>query len=119
VQKKRRCREPRWDFTAEDDNIFPIRIQEGGGLYGFCPAKVTWDREVGDLYETMLVCVEMQTLLISGGVADQPSWFIELLAWFAPEYNLQKFISRAKMVLGDSDNVSKTSAQTAPRPRKR
>jgi hypothetical protein len=111
VQKIRRCRENRWDFTAEDHMIFPLRISEGGGLYGFCPGKVTWDHEAANLFEILVVAVEQKKLLVSGGIADQPGWFINMLAWFGPAYDQHKFISRAKMVLGD-DKTSGTSVDT-------
>lgn len=111
MQKLRRCREDKWDFTAKDSNIFPIKIEEGGGLYGFCPAKVTWDQEAISIFELMTVATEQKKLLVHGGIADQPGWFISLLSWFVPEYDLRKFQQRVKMVLGDDD---KTPASKAP-----
>lgn len=81
--------------------MFPVRINEGGGLYGFCPGKSTWDPEATSLFELLLVASEQKVLLVPGGISDQPTWFISLLAWFAPAYDTQKFVSRAKMVLGD------------------
>lgn len=107
MQKLRRCREDKWDFTAKDSNVFPIKIEEGGGLYGFCPAKVTWDQEAISIFELMTVAVEQKKLLVQGGIADQPGWFVGLLSWFAPEYDLRKFQHRVKMVLGD-DETPKT-----------
>lgn len=108
IQKLRRCWEPRWDFTAEDHNIFPIRIHEGGGLYGFCPSKATRDHEAVFLFETLVIACEQKALLVAGGIADQPYWFIEQLSWFATEFDKQKFISKARMILGDGSS-SKTS----------
>ena len=116
MQELRRCREDRWDFTAEDSNIFPIRIEEGGGLYGFCPSKATWDREAISFFELMVVAVETKNLLLEGGIADQPSWFISSLHWFAPEYDLRKFQSRVKMVLGDEAPEAAAKAKV-PKPR--
>jgi hypothetical protein len=49
----------------------------------------------------MLVAVEHKALLVAGGLSDQPSWFVSLLAWFGPAYETSKFIARAKMILGD------------------
>lgn len=110
TQKLRRCREDRWDFTAADSNIFPIRISEGSGLYGFCPAKVTWDQEAISLFELMIVAVEQKVMLSAGGLGDQPSWFVSFLAWFGPAYDTQKFVSRAKMILGDGkESTNKTA----------
>jgi len=110
VQEIRRCREDKWNFTAKDGNVFPIRVQEGGGLYGFCPGKVTWDHEAMNIFEIMVTSVEMKKLLVSGGIADQPGWFVSLLTWFAPLYDTAKFASRVKMVLGDSDSAGKSQA---------
>ena len=116
----RRCREDRWDFTAEDGNLFPIQISEEGGLYGFCPAKATWDQEAIGLFEVLVVAVEQKALLTGGGLADQPGWFISLLAWFGPAYDMHKFVSRAKMILGDEKDQKKQGAPLAsPRTRKR
>ena len=78
-----------------------MQIQEGGGLYSFCPGKVTWDYEAANLFEVMTVAVEQKKLLTSGGISDQPGWFITLLAWFGPAYDTLKFAARAKMILGD------------------
>lgn len=117
TQKLRRCREDRWNFTAKDGNVFPVRINEGGGLYGFCPAKSTWDQEAISLFELMVVSVEQKALLVEGGLANQPSWFVTMLAWFGPAYDTQKFVSRAKMVLGDGGSADKQAV--APKAGKR
>jgi hypothetical protein len=102
VQELRRCRENKWNFTSQDAAIFPIKLQEGGRLYGFCPAKSTWDMETVSIFKLMVIAVEQKTLLFDGGLVDQPAWFIDLLAWFSPEYDMQKFLMKAKMILGDS-----------------
>ena len=88
-----------------------MRISEGGGLYGFCPAKSTWDQEAISLFELMVVAVEQKAMLTEGGISAQPTWFITLLAWFGPAYDTMKFMSRAKMILGDD---SKSSVQKQP-----
>ena len=111
TQELRRCREDRWDFTSEDGNQFPIRIHEGGGLHGFCPGKATRDPEASSLFELLTVACEMKALLVSGGIADQPGWFIAQMAWFGPDYSRQLFVSRARMVLGDD---SKGKVGTKP-----
>jgi hypothetical protein len=63
----------------------------------------------------MLVAAETKQLLIMGGIADQPGWFIRNLAWFGPEYDLRKFQSRAKMILGDDSSNKTDSAKNKPR----
>lgn len=103
VAQLRRCREDKWDFTSEDSNIFPIRIHDGGGLYGFCPGKVTGDHEAITIFEIMTVACEQKVLLNAGGLSDQPGWFVQLLAWFGPNYDDQKFMKKARMVLGSDD----------------
>lgn len=63
----------------------------------------------------MVVAVDQKAMLISGGLADQPGWFVSLLAWFGPAYDTQKFVSRAKMILGGDDTTNKgASANTRP-----
>lgn len=111
TQKLRRCWEDRWDFTPEKDgNVFPVRISEGGGLFGFCPAKATRDQEAIGLFELMVVACQQQVLLVAGGLAEQPGWFVQLLSWFGPSYDTMRFMSRAKMILGDDDKGSRTPA---------
>jgi hypothetical protein len=100
------------DFTAKDSNVFPVRISEGGGLYGFCPAKATWDQEATSFFELMVVAVEQKKLLVAGGIADQPGWFVSALSWFGPVYDTLKFMSRAKMILGDGSASEVTNKKT-------
>lgn len=114
MQKLRRCREDRWDFTAKDGNVFPIRIHDGGGLYGFCPAKAGRDHTTASLFELLVVCAETKQLLSAGGIVDQPWWFINLASWFLPTYDLHKFTNRVRMVMGDgskSPRQNSTSGQ--------
>lgn len=106
VQKLRRCWEDRWDFTSEDAAFFPMQI-DGGGFYGFCPGKATRDHEAVFLFEMLSVCAEQKTLLVGGGLIDQPGWFVKLMAWFAPAYAMQNFSQKAQMVLGKGDSKPK------------
>jgi len=61
----------------------------------------------------MTVAAEQKALLNAGGIADQPSWFIELLAWFAPNYDLQRFMQKARMILG-SDEKKQVGGKSKP-----
>lgn len=112
TQKIRRCGKDggkdrdRWNFTSKDSINFPIQMTKGGPFYSFCPAKVSWDWETVYIFRMLIVCSDTGTMLTSGGVADQPTWFIELLSWFLPMYDRIKFSSKAKMILGDG-KVSK------------
>lgn len=101
IQKLRRCREDRDDFTEADAPFFPLQIEKGGQTYGFCPGKATWDREAVDLYRLLIVAAETGTMLDDGSLSAQSHDWIELLAWFLPFYDHQKFVSRVKLVLGD------------------
>jgi hypothetical protein len=49
-------------------------------------------------------------MLEEGPMMDQPDWWIDLLSWFLPFYNDQKFWSRAKAILG-SDNKTVNAAK--------
>lgn len=84
-----------------DSNVFPMYVHKGGTLYGFCPAKATWDNEATELYKTLIVSRECGIMIANGGILDQPAWFIDLLSWFTTRYDHEKFVSRARMVLGD------------------
>lgn len=101
IQKLRRCKEDRWDFTSEDASLFPIKLSSHGGEYGFCPAKVTWFPDLIAQYRLLVLSYETKQLLYEGGLAQQPAWFIELLGWFVPRYDELKFYYRAKSILGD------------------
>jgi len=93
--------EDRDDFEAPKDGSFwPIRIQEGGNLYQFCPGKATWDISATLMFKALIVAVETGTLWQAGGIKDQPGWFMDLLGWFAPMYDNVKFSSRARQFLG-------------------
>lgn len=102
TQKLRRCREDREDFTQEDNGaVFPIMVTSEGQQYGFCPAKSTWDPSISSVYNSLMICAETGNLWNSGGISNQPSWFIELLSIFILRYNDHKFYSRAQAILGD------------------
>lgn len=90
------------DFGPADGAIWPMRLTDGGGLYGFCPAKATWDAEATGLYNLMVTAYETKSLLYKGGLADQPGWFVELLSWFVVRYDENKFYSRASSILGST-----------------
>lgn len=77
-------------------------INKNGEKYGFCPAKASWDHEVRALYEILLVSSETGQMLYDGGIANQPAWFIETLAWFAPVYDNLKFSTRFSGLFGSS-----------------
>ena len=116
VSKLRRCQEDRWDFTDKDANIFPMYVHQGGELYGFCPAKATWDSWTVQMYRTLVVAVTTGAQWLDGGLADQPEWWIDLLSWFSTRYDMTNFQRKAVMVLGDgkdakSQGVSKNGNQ--------
>ena len=102
IQNIRRCGEDRDDFTTSDGAIWPMRISDGGALYGFCPAKATWDKEATHLYNILVLSYETKQLLYTGGIAEQPGWYIDLLSWFVTRYDENKFYSRASSILGSS-----------------
>lgn len=67
----------------------------------------------------MIVAVEQKAMLVEGGLGAQPTWFISFLAWFGPAYDTQKFISRAKMVLGDDKQETKNKQAQSLQSRKK
>lgn len=113
IQKIRRCREDRFDLTAEDGNIFPMYINKGGTLFGFCPAKATWDHAMVAQFNYLTVLAETRQLPRAGGLDDQDTDIIDILAWFLPKYDMQKFIRKAEMILGN-DNKSQKAISNRP-----
>lgn len=89
---------------------FPIQLEKGGNLFGFCPAKATWDPAASQMFKILYLASQQKALLYSGGLADQPDWFVEMLAWFAPQFDSMMFTSKAKQVLGDGDKMKKGTA---------
>lgn len=91
------------DFNDEDGPIWPMRVYEGGGLYGFCPGKSTWDSRAIAIYQSLVVCHQTGAHWIEGGISDQPSWWIDLVADFLPRMDDQRFYSRARAILGEGN----------------
>ena len=54
-----------------------------------------------------MIAAETGAMLTSGGLSDQPEWFMELLGWLIPRLDSIKFISKATMILGKSDHKDK------------
>lgn len=115
VQKLRRCREDRFDFTEEDGAAWPMYVERGGDLYGFCPAKATWDPQLTRTFQLLLIAAETGAMIEAGGLRDQPSWWIEQVAWFVSKYDSVKFASRMKSVLGDGTVQKAVSSAVAGR----
>jgi hypothetical protein len=103
IQKLRRCHEPRFDFTEKDAALFPMYVEKGGTLFGFCPGKATWDSIAAGVYQALVICAETGIMLEDGPLSEQPDWWVELLSWFLPYYSDTKFYSRARSILGSGD----------------
>lgn len=103
VMDLRRCKEDREDFTSDDGPMWPLYIEKGGGLYGFCPGKVTRDKEIFEMYNILVISTETGQLPYKGCLNEQPGWFVRLLSWFIPLYRDMVFKSRMKAILGDGD----------------
>jgi hypothetical protein len=105
VKKLRRCAEDRYDFDHKDGAMWPMQIDKHGDLFGFCPAKATWDHEAVNKFRLLMLASESGCLnYVNGGLMDQPEWWVESLSWFLPRYRVLQFISRAKMILGDGSS---------------
>lgn len=116
VKKIRRCQEDRWDFTKKDGNIWPMQVTKGGDLYGFCPAKSTWDSETVTTFRMLVLAAETGVMWNAGGISEQPYWFVDILAWFIPMYDNNKFYSRARAILGDGKDNKGASSGANQRP---
>lgn len=100
VQKLRRCKEERMDFDEADGSMWPMYVEKGGAMYGFCPAKATWDSEATSVFRMLIISAETGTMLEVGGIYDQPDWWVELVSEFIPRYNQNKLVSIAKAFIG-------------------
>lgn len=50
-------------------------------------------------------------MLKTGGIEEQPDWFVELLGWLIPKLDMAKFTTKAQMVLGGGGSpADKTKA---------
>lgn len=116
VKKLRRCEEDRWDFGPEDGTFWPIQITKGsGGLYGFCPGKAAKDPGVVASYEAVILTAETGALWESGGISQQPAWYMELVCTFVPMYTELRFASRARAILGDGKGTSNGTLNRQPK----
>lgn len=103
VSHIRRCKEERWDFDENDSPIFPMYVFQGGDLYGFCPAKSTWDPWTVTMYKALVCAVTTGAQWNDGGLAEQPEWWVDLVSWFSGRYDLNNFHRKVVMVVGDGD----------------
>ena len=107
VQKIRRCREDREDFTYEDSAQFPIFIHKGGKGYGFCPAKVTWDQHIVGYYRILILVAEMKVFPNGEPLEKQDPELLDILSWFIPLYQQNKFAQNIQMMFGGSSSENK------------
>lgn len=56
-----------------------------------------------EIYNLLIISAKTGTLLVSGGLENQPVWYIELLGEFLLKYDNLNFIQKAEMVLGSND----------------
>lgn len=110
--KLRRCQEDRWDFTEKDGSLWPMYVNKGGELYGFCPSKATWDGQTMTLFRILQVASETGAMWQEGPLSEQPEWFIDVLSWFLTKYDMAKFTTKARMVLGDGKKESSSPKPT-------
>lgn len=89
-------------------------IMKGGTQYGFCPAKATWDHRAIEFFKKLVLISEMKALPKTGGIDDQDSDIIEILAWFLPKYDLLKFLQKAEMILGGESDSKRDKMPKQP-----
>lgn len=110
----RRCREDREDFGPKDAAFFPIYLRRSadkqpmGTAFGFCPGKSTWYPDVQKLFDLLVLSAETGQPLFAGGLAEQPEWAAEAMAWFIPQYLELQFLRRARAVFGGKDKPEAT-----------
>lgn len=94
-------------------------VTKGGELYSFCPAKATWDPGVKAQFDELVIIAETKWMPGPGGLYCQPAWLIDLLAWFLPKYDFMKFLRKADMILGGTNDKKTTGQMTKPPVRNR
>lgn len=93
-------------------------INKGGELYGFCPAKATWDHSLAEFFRMLVVVAELKQLPEAGGVYDQNPDMVDMLSWFLPKYDFMKFNQKADMILGgDNKSNGKLKSRNHAKPR--
>jgi len=90
-------------------------VNKGGQLYGFCPAKATWDGQIMTLFRILQVSSETGAMWHDGPLSDQPEWFVDVLSWFLTQYDMAKFTTKARMVLGGDGKKESSSPKTPTR----
>lgn len=88
-------------------------VNKGGELYGFCPAKATWDGQTMNLFRILHVASETGTMWEHGPLSEQPDWFVDVLSWFLTKHDFAKFQTKARMVLGDGKKESSAPKSTS------
>jgi len=102
LKKIRRCEDIRMDLDAEDNPIFPIRLLDGGTLFGFCPGKATKDPYSVGMFQSLVAAKFCGYAWQPGCIVDQPAWWIELLSNFVVRYDQLSFFNKAGSVLGSN-----------------
>jgi hypothetical protein len=92
------------DFTTSDGNIWPMYAIKGGTGFGFCPGKATWDSTAVNLFKTLMATAQTGAMWTSGGLYEQPDWFIDMISTYLPKYDDLKFNARAVAILGDGES---------------
>lgn len=110
----RRCQEDRYDFTEKDGRAFPIQMTKGGPTFGFCPAKILRDDPgTYDLYVNLIAILETHTWPRSGGIDEQDSEMVELVAQFGPLRRDMEFRERFRMVSSSFSGKAKGAVSAA------
>lgn len=71
------------------------------------------------MFNTLSVACELKVMLVEGGIANQPRWFVNMMSWFSVSYDMQKFMQKAKMVLGDDDSPKQNTSAGKSQVRKK
>lgn len=71
------------------------------------------------VFRILMLAAETGAMLKTGGIEEQPDWFVELLGWLIPKLDMTKFTSKAQMILGGGGSAAdKTKALFAQTQRK-
>lgn len=118
MQKLRRCKEDREDFTAKDGNVWPLRLEKGGVPFSFCPGKATWSDEAAEALHLIETTYYLRQPLFPGSFFEQPWWYGELIDEILPLYESYRDAQKHRQMWGSGDGDKKGAGQNTANAKK-
>ena len=68
-----------------------------------------------EIFNLLMISAKTGALLCSGGLENQPVWYIELLGEFLIKYDNLNFVHKAEMILGSGEKDGSISNARLPK----